>query len=423
MYLIGPAERVFEATIDDAWLEAARGRRLRVARRIETLPPYLFAMLDRKLAAKRAEGVDVISLGVGDPDLPTPEHVVEAMREAVRDPSTHRYPSYVGAPEFRRAVADWYRRRFGVELDPETEVIALIGSKEGIGHIAFAYLDPGDEALIPDPGYPVYGVSARLAGATPVSLPMPAETGFLPDLDAARVSERTKTVWLNFPSNPTAAVADASTFEAAVGFAREHDLLLLHDAAYSEITFDGYVAPSVLQAPGAKDVALEFGSTSKFYNMTGWRIGWAAGSAEAIRALAVVKTNLDSGQFTAVQRAAIVALEGPPDQLDELRATYQRRRDLVDRNAERPRLVAEAHARVLLRLGARAGRRDLHVVRRPAARPDRRVRRAGERVRRARRGVRAPVPHGRRRPARRGDGSTRVGARVSTPRATSANRR
>jgi LL-diaminopimelate aminotransferase len=302
---------------------------VRVAKRIETLPPYLFALLDRKLAAKRAEGVDVISLGVGDPDLPTPEYVVEAMRDAVRDPSTHRYPSYVGAPEFRRAVAEWYGRRFGVELDPETEVIALIGSKEGIGHIAFAYLDPGDEALIPDPGYPVYGVSTRLAGATPVSLPMPADQGFLPDLDAAPVTARTKTLWLNFPSNPTAAVADLTTFEAAVAFARRHDLLLLHDAAYSEITFDGYVAPSVLQAPGAKDVALEFGSTSKFYNMTGWRIGWVAGSAEAIRALGVVKTNLDSGQFTAIQRAAIVALEGPPEHLDELRATYQRRRDLV----------------------------------------------------------------------------------------------
>jgi len=302
---------------------------VRIARRIETLPPYLFALLDRKIADKRAQGVDVISLGVGDPDLPTPDHVIEAMREAVGDPSTHQYPSYYGAPEFRRAVANWYGRRFGVELDPETEVIALIGSKEGIGHIAFAFLDEGDEALIPDPGYPVYGVSTRLAGATPVPLPMDADAGFLPDLGSAAVSERTKSMWLNFPSNPTAGVADLPTFEEAVGFAREHDLLLLHDAAYSEITFDGYVAPSVLQAPGAKDVALEFGSASKFYNMTGWRIGWAAGSAEAIRALAVVKTNLDSGQFTAIQRAAIAALEGPAEHLDELRATYQRRRDLV----------------------------------------------------------------------------------------------
>lgn len=302
---------------------------MRIAKRIETLPPYLFAELDRKLEAKRAEGVDVISLGVGDPDLPTPEHIVEAMRAAVRDPSTHRYPSYYGSLEFRTAVAAWYGRRFGVELDPETEVMALIGSKEGIGHIAFGFLDPGDEALIPDPGYPVYGVSTRLAGGTPVSLPMPADSGFQPDLGAAPVSGRTKALWLSFPSNPTAAVADAPTFEASVAFAREHDLLLLHDAAYSEITFDGYVAPSVLQVPGAKYVALEFGSASKSYNMTGWRIGWAVGSAEAIRALGIVKTNLDSGQFTAIQRAAIAALEGPADQLDELRATYQRRRDLV----------------------------------------------------------------------------------------------
>lgn len=304
---------------------------MKVARRIEALPPYLFAELDKKLAAKRAEGVDVISLGVGDPDLPTPDHVVEAMREAVRDPSTHQYPSYFGSLEFRTAVTAWYGRRFGVDLDPETEVMALIGSKEGIGHIAFAYLDPGDEALVPDPGYPVYGVSTRLAGATPVPLPMPAERGFLPDLSAARVSDRTKVMWLNYPTNPTAAVADPDTFEAAVGFARAQDLLLLHDAAYSEITFDGYVAPSVLQAPGAKDVALEFGSTSKLFNMTGWRIGWAAGSAEAIRALAVVKTNLDSGQFTAIQRAAIAALEGPPEHLETLRRTYARRRDLVVR--------------------------------------------------------------------------------------------
>jgi LL-diaminopimelate aminotransferase len=302
---------------------------VRVAKRVEALPPYLFAELDKKLSAKRAEGVDVISLGVGDPDLPTPDHIVQAMREAVADPSTHRYPSYYGGPEFRGAVAGWYARRFGVQLDPETEVMALIGSKEGIGHIAFAYIDPGDEALIPDPGYPVYGVSTRLAGGRPVSLPMTEASGFLPDLDAARVGGRTKTIWLNFPSNPTAAVADLDTFERAVAFAREHDLLLLHDAAYTEITFDGYVAPSALQVPGAKDVSLEFGSASKFYNMTGWRIGWAAGSAEAIRALGVVKTNLDSGQFTAVQRAAIAALEGPEEHLDELRAIYQRRRDLV----------------------------------------------------------------------------------------------
>lgn len=302
---------------------------MRVARRIESLPPYLFAELDRKLAAKRAQGVDVISLGVGDPDLPTPGHVVEAMREAVLDPATHRYPSYYGSPEFREAVARWYGRRHGVELDPETEVMALIGSKEGIGHLALSFVDEGDEVLVPDPGYPVYGVSVRLVGGTPVSLPMRADRGFQPDLGAAPVSARTTMLWLNFPTNPTAAVADLAIFEEAVAFAREHGLLLAHDAAYSEITFDGYRAPSPLQVTGARDVVLEFGSLSKTYNMTGWRIGWAAGSAEAIRALSIVKTNLDSGQFTAIQRAAIAALDGPQDHLRELRDTYRRRRDLV----------------------------------------------------------------------------------------------
>jgi len=302
---------------------------VRIARRIESLPPYLFAVLDGKLAAKRAEGVDVISLGVGDPDLPTPPHIVEAMREAVRDPATHRYPSYWGSIEFREAVAAWYRSRFGVELDPTAEVLALIGSKEGLGHLPVAFVDPGDETLVPDPGYPVYGVSTHLAGGTPVPLPLLADEGYQPDLDGTPVSARTRMLWLNYPSNPTAAVAEGPTFERSVAFARRHDLLLAHDAAYSEITFDGYIAPSILQVPGAKDVALEFGSTSKFYNMTGWRIGWCAGSAEAIRALSVVKTNLDSGQFTAIQRAAIAALTGPQDHLDELRAVYQRRRDVV----------------------------------------------------------------------------------------------
>jgi LL-diaminopimelate aminotransferase len=302
---------------------------VRVARRIESLPPYLFAQLDRKLAAKRAEGVDVISLGVGDPDLPTPEHVVRTMQEAVTDPATHRYPSYWGSLEFRAAVADYYRRRFAVELDPETEVMALIGSKEGIAHVAVAFVDPGDEVLVPDPGYPVYGVSTQLAGGTPVPLPMPASGGFLPDLSATAVGDRTRVLWLNFPSNPTAVVAELGVLREATAFAREHDLLLCHDAAYSEITFDGFVAPSVLQVDGAKEVALEFGSLSKFSNMTGWRIGWAAGSAEAIRSLAVVKTNVDSGQFTAVQRAAIAALDGPQDHVDDLRATYQKRRDRV----------------------------------------------------------------------------------------------
>jgi LL-diaminopimelate aminotransferase len=310
-------------------VDALEGARVRIAKRIESLPPYLFASLDAKLATKREQGVDVISLGVGDPDLPTPEHIVEAMREAVTDATTHQYPSYFGSLEFRTAVADWYRGRFGVELDPKTEVMALIGSKEGLGHLAFALIDPGDESLVPNPGYPVYGTATLLAGGEVADLPLVAERDYQPDLDAASVSERTKMIWLNYPANPTAAVAELSDFDRAVAFAREHGLLIAHDAAYSEITYDGYVAPSILQAPGAKEVALEFGSLSKHYNMTGWRIGYVVGSQDAIRALSIVKTNLDSGQFTAVQRAAIAGLSGPQDHLDELRAIYRRRRDTV----------------------------------------------------------------------------------------------
>jgi LL-diaminopimelate aminotransferase len=302
---------------------------MRIAKRIEELPPYLFAGLDAKLAAKRAEGVDVISLGVGDPDMPTPAHIVEAMREAVADPATHRYPSYWGSLEFRAAVAGWYGERFGVELDPATEVMALIGSKEGLAHLAVAFVDPGDEALVPDPGYPVYAGGTQLAGGVVRGLPLVAENGYQPDLDVVTPTRRTKLLWLNYPSNPTAAVAELSDLERAVAFARGHDLLVAHDAAYSEITFDGYVAPSILQVPGAKDVAVEFGSLSKHYNMTGWRIGYVVGSPEAIHALSIVKTNLDSGQFTATQRAAIRALSGPQDHLDVLRDAYRRRRDLV----------------------------------------------------------------------------------------------
>jgi len=302
---------------------------VRIAKRVEALPPYLFAELDRRIAERRAAGQDIISLGVGDPDSPTPEHVVEALREAARDTSTHQYPSYYGMPELRAAIAGWYRRRFRVELDPDTEVLPLIGSKEGLAHLPIAFIDSGDEALVPDPGYPVYETATVLAGGTVAPLPLAARTGYLPDLEAAAPTERTKLMWLNYPSNPTAAVADVSFFEKAVSFAREHDLLLAHDAAYTEITYEGFVAPSVLQASGAKETAVEFGSLSKSHNMTGWRVGWCAGSAEAIRVLGTVKTNIDSGIFNAIQRAAIAALEGPQDHLDRLRATYQKRRDLV----------------------------------------------------------------------------------------------
>jgi LL-diaminopimelate aminotransferase len=225
-------------------------------------------------------------------------------------------------------VADWYRTRFGVDLDPDTEVQPLIGSKEGIAHLTWAFVDPGDEVLVPDPGYPVYDISALLAGGIPVSVPHTEERGFLPDLSGVRPTGRTKLLWLGFPSNPTAAVAERPVFEAAVALARDHGFLLAHDAAYSEITFDGFVAPSVLEIPGARDVAVEIGSASKTYNMTGWRVGWAVGNADAIKALATLKTNLDSGIFNAVQRGAIAALTGPQDHLGPLLDAYRRRRDL-----------------------------------------------------------------------------------------------
>ncbi len=304
---------------------------MRVAKRVEHLPPYLFAELDRKIAERRAAGVDVISLGIGDPDRPTPPHVIEAARQGVADASTHQYPSYYGMPEFRQAVATWFRGRFGVELDPDTEVLPLLGSKEGLAHLAFAFLDPGDRALVPDPGYPVYATATQLAGAEVTQLPLPADRGFLPDWDAAAgvTDASTKLAWLNFPTNPTAAVATEADLAAAAAFASEHDLLLAHDAAYSEITFDGYVAPSVLQVPGGRDVAIEFHSLSKGYNMTGWRIGFAVGAAAAIKALATLKTNLDSGIFNAVQMAGIAALSGPQDHVLAMRDLYRKRRDLV----------------------------------------------------------------------------------------------
>jgi LL-diaminopimelate aminotransferase len=300
-----------------------------IARRIKALPPYVFAQLDRKIKEKRAAGIDVISLGIGDPDRPTPRHVIEAVKEAAEDPGTHRYPSYTGMPEFRQAVSEWYLKRFGVDVDPDAEVLPLIGSKEGLAHLSLSFVDPGDEALVPDPGYPVYGVGAMLAGGTPVSLSLDADRGWLPDFSLASVSAATKVLWLNYPSNPTAGVAELPVFEEAVAFAREHDLLLAHDAAYSELTYDGYVAPSALQVPEAKDVAVEFGSVSKTHNMTGWRVGWVVGNPAAIGALAALKTNWDSGVWNAVQRAAIAALTGPQDHVEEMRETYARRRDLV----------------------------------------------------------------------------------------------
>jgi LL-diaminopimelate aminotransferase len=304
---------------------------MRTAKRIEKLPPYLFAEIDAKVAAARARGADIISFGVGDPDLPTPSHVVDALIEGARDPATHRYPSYTGLPEFRAAIANWYQRRFGVVMDPDDSVQPLVGAKEGIFHLPVAFIDPGDVALVPDPGYPVYETGTILAGGEVQLMPLTVENSFRPDFDAVSPSilERAKVLWLNYPGNPTSACVEPDFFQSAVDFCRAHDLLLAHDASYTEITFDGYVAPSVLEADGAMECAVEFHSLSKTYNMTGWRIGWVAGAPQAIEAVKRLKTNIDSGIFDAVQRAGVVALTGTQDYLEETVDRYRRRRDLL----------------------------------------------------------------------------------------------
>ena len=279
-----------------------------------------------------ARGVDVISLGIGDPDQPTPPHVVEALQRAAADPANHPYPSYAGSLRFREAVADWFRRRFGVELDPRSEVLALIGSKEGLAHLIWAYVDPGDVVLVPDPGYPVYKAQTVLAGGEPYVMPLERERGWLPDLDRipADVAARAKLLFLNYPNNPTGAVAGLDFFRRVVEFARAHDILVVQDAAYSEVGEPGYRAPSILQVEGAREVALEFHSLSKPYNMTGWRIGFAVGRADLLRPLAIIKTNTDSGQFNAIQEAAVVALRDTPDTwFQRLAELYARRRRLV----------------------------------------------------------------------------------------------
>ncbi len=304
---------------------------MKTAQRIENLPPYLFAEIDRKIAAKKAEGIDVISLGIGDPVEPTPAHIVEAMTEAVQDSANHQYPSYFGLPSFRAAIASWYERRFGLKFDPDTQVLPLIGSKEGIAHIHVAYVDPGDVVLVPDPGYPVYSSATILAGGTSHFMPLLAERDFLPDLNAipSDVADRAKLMFINYPNNPTSGVATSEFFARVVEFARKHEILVAHDFPYSEITFDGYTAPSFLSTPGASDVGIEFHSLSKTYNMTGWRIGWAVGNASALEALGRVKSNIDSGIFNAIQKAGIVALEGPQDIVEEMRSIYERRRNMV----------------------------------------------------------------------------------------------
>jgi LL-diaminopimelate aminotransferase len=304
---------------------------MRFADRIEKLPPYLFAQISKKVAAKKAQGIDVVSFGIGDPDLPTPPHIIDALCEAARESANHRYPETEGLPDFREAVARWYEGRFGVSLDPAKEVLSLIGSKEGISHVALCFIDPGDIALVPDPAYPVYEIGTMFAGGESYKLPLVEERGFLPDLDAipADVATRAKVLWLNYPNNPTGAVADIDFFERAVHFAKRYDIAICHDGPYSEVSYDEYVPVSFMQAKGAMDVGIEFHSLSKSYNMTGWRIGMAVGNPRIIDALMRVKSNIDSGVAQAIQRMAIAALDGPQDGIAEHNAIYQRRRDRV----------------------------------------------------------------------------------------------
>ena len=291
----------------------------------------MFAELERKVEAKREEGIDVISLGIGDPDTPTFRYVVEAMREAVGDPSTHKYPSNRGRPEFREAIADFYLERFGVEIDAVDDVIPAIGAKECIYNLCFAFLDPGDVALAADPGYPVYTGGPILAGAEPFLMPLVPERGFVPDLDAIPADKlaAARLMFINYPNNPTGAIVTDGFFEQAVELAREHEFLVVHDNAYSETTYDGYVAPSFLQTPGAREVGVEVFSLSKGYNMTGWRCAAILGNPEAVKTYWRLKTNVDSGLFEAVQLAGAAALRGPRKHVEEMCSIYQRRRDLV----------------------------------------------------------------------------------------------
>ena len=305
---------------------------IKPAARLGLLPPYLFAELDRLKKEVQAKGVDVISLGIGDPDLPTPRHIVDSLHRAADNPVNHRYPDYEGLEQFRKAAAEWVQRRFGVRFDPAREVCALIGSKEGIANFSTAVVDPGDIVLIPDPGYPVYYSGCVFNSGEPYFLALRKDNGFRPNLESipAEIARRAKLLWLNYPNNPTSATVDKSFFEEAVRFCLKHDIILAHDSAYSEIAFDGYRAPSVFEAEGARECAVEFHSLSKTFSMTGWRCGFAVGNAALVAALGKVKTNMDSGVFQAVQEAAITGLEGGDgDKLAEYCAIYKERRDLM----------------------------------------------------------------------------------------------
>lgn len=304
---------------------------VRPASRVESIPPYLFARIDKKKGEARQKGIDLIDFGVGDPDIPTPWNIVERMKEAVADPKNHRYPSYEGMLEYREAVAHWYEKRFGVLLDPQTEIVALIGSKEGIAHMPWAYVENGDVALIPSPGYPVYKITTLLAGGRPYIMPLRDEAQFLPTFDPipSDVLDQAKIMFINYPNNPTGAHADDDFYERTLSVARKHDILICHDAAYSEIAYEGYRPRSILEFDKDKMYSVEFHSLSKTYCMTGWRIGFAVGNKDAISNLGKLKTNIDSGVFQAIQYAAIEALTGDQGSIERIKQIFQKRRDLV----------------------------------------------------------------------------------------------
>ena len=303
------------------------------AERLKQLPPYLFKEIDRKKAEVMAKGVDIIDLGVGDPDLSTPQHIIGEMKKAVDDPANHRYPSYSGMNDFKEAVAGWYQERFGVDLDPNREVVSLIGSKEGLAHFPLAFVNPGDIALVPTPAYPVYNIATLFAGGESYFMPLLSKNNYLPDLKKIpeSVLERSKIMFINYPNNPTAAVADLPFFENVVAFAKKYNIVVCHDAAYTEMAFDGYRPPSFLEADGAKEVGVEFHSLSKTYNMTGWRIGFAVGNEKGMEGLGAIKSNIDSGVFQAVQRAGIEAIKGDQACVEDMIQVYTDRRDIMVR--------------------------------------------------------------------------------------------
>ncbi len=304
---------------------------MQLASRLDKLPPYLFLEISRKIAEKRSQGADVVSFGIGDPDIPTPQHILDELTRTAQDAPNHRYPESDGLPAMRKSIGDWYKHRFDVTL-ADKEIVPLIGAKEGIAHMALCLIDPGDVALIPDPAYPVYAVGTMFAGGESHLMPLSEERGWLPDLNAipAAVAEKAKVMWINYPNNPTGGLATLEFFEEVVAYARKYDIAVCHDAAYSEVTFDGYIAPSFMQVPGAMDVGIEFHSLSKTYNMTGWRVGSAVGNQQLIDGLVRVKSNIDSGISNAVQYMGIEALENTPQEwIDSNNDIYRRRRDRV----------------------------------------------------------------------------------------------